>query len=277
MAKINSINVMMFLFTEATNSVQMRPQRNLSWLRKSMRKTSPIYIPDQEDVPCVSAYHTRTLPNQSTSLRLENNNNNDESMNAFENENNNQLKSQALYHEENERESLDDSFHSFNTTVYYDADSCHNSIPSQTAHISSIPSPVHPELRQEDILHVLSQSDPESSPSRPRQMGRRSDPIMPRIVAIDVSSGNESRITSAPPMGSRHNTTTTTPVCNNRNSERSIQNRPQLAIPTSHNIVSHHSVPSSLGTSRNASPVSLVSSTASSSITSATVDSQNQR
>lgn len=263
----------------------MRPQRNLSWLRKSMRKTSPIYIPDQEETPNFSSFLQPvsniastevTLPNQSTSLtpaetRLENY---DESMNAFENEN--QLK--ALRRDDDERESLtlDDSFHSFNTTVYYDADSCHNSIPSHTAHITSttalgsVPTPIHPELRQDDILNVLNQSDPDS-PSRPRQLGRRSDPIMPRIVAIDVSSSaNESR---------------PTPVSSNRGNERhvSIQNRPQLAIPTSSSVsqnaneTTSHSVPSSLGTSRNASPVSLVSSTASSSVTSAMVDSHNQR
>lgn len=273
----------------------MRPQRNLSWLRKSMRKTSPIYIPDQEDTRSFSSSiqpssvtndsleyltinHNVTVPNQSTSVTSETRENYDESMNAFENEN--QLKSQALHRDQDERESLNDSFNSFNTTVYYDADSCHNSIPSHTAHITStttlgsVPTPIHPELRQEDILNVLNQSDPDS-PSRPRQLGRRSDPIMPRIVAIDVSSGNESRITSAPPSAMRQ---TTTPVCS-RNNERhvSIQNRPQLAIPTSHITVTSHSVPSSLGTSRNASPVSLVSSTASSSITSATVDSHNQR
>lgn len=268
----------------------MRPQRNLSWLRKSMRKTSPIYIPDQEETQppsitsetfdCSASNRAVTVPNQSTSLTLTRENY-DESMDAFENEN--QLKTQALHydhHQSEERESLDDSFHSINTTVYYDADSCHNSIPSQTAHITSttslgsVPTPIHPELHQDDILNVLNQSDPDS-PSRPRQLGRRSDPIMPRIVSIDVSTANETRISSAPPTTMRQS------MAPGRSNERhvSIQNRPQLAIPTSSQNVTtiSSSVPSSLGTSRNASPVSLVSSTASSSITLATVDSHNQR
>lgn len=260
-----------------------------------MRKTSPIYIPDHEEVqpPSLTSetfdYSTsdRVVPTQSTSLAsCGTRENYDESTSAFENEN--PFKLQVLHrdHQSDERESLDDSFHSINTTVYYDADSCHNSIPSQTAHITSttslgsVPIPVHPELRQDDILNVLNQSDPDS-PSRPRQLGRRSDPLMPRIVAIDVSSGIETRIASAPPAMTTMRQAATAPVATRSNDRHvSIQNRPQLAIPTSstHNITTiSSSVPSSLGTSRNASPVSLVSSTASSSITLATVDSHNQR
>ncbi|XP_063696615.1 sodium-dependent transporter bedraggled [Culicoides brevitarsis] len=243
---------------EAAVQPNQRPQRNLSWLRKSMRKTSPIYIPDQENAPSHETFdYPLGVPNQSASLTAVEN----EQPAAEETASTSALTSENLLQRDAERESsLDDEFHSFNTTVYYDANSCHNSIPSQTAHITSttslgtqVPAPIHPELRQDDILSVLSCSDPDS-PSRPRQLGRRSDPIMPRIASINVAtSENASR--------------------NANERHVSIQNRPQLAIPATNS----HSVPSSLGTSRNASPISLVSSTASSSITLATVDSHNHR
>lgn len=161
-------------------------------------------------------------------------------------------------------ESTTDSFNSFNT-VYFDANAG-DSIPFLTVPLpppQSEPQPSsssaaimhhHPNemLRQEDIINVILNTSTESADDspRPRQHGRRSD-VRPRVVSIDVSSTPEIRRTSVRPV--------------------SAVARVQLEPPP------NGSEDSSIGGStRNASPVSLVSSVASSSVTSA-VGNNNQR
>lgn len=148
-------------------------------------------------------------------------------------------------------DSTTDSFSSFNT-VYFDASSCGANAAAQEQSPAEI-------LRQDDIINViLNTSSAESGTSRdesprPRQLGRRSE-TRPRVVSIDVSSTPE------------HNIRGTRPV-----SAPSQQARVHLELPRA------PSEDSSLGgSSRNASPVSLVSSGASSSAAS-TVENNNQR
>lgn len=213
----------------------MQPTRKLAWLRNSMRKTSPITMPDMQ-------HELSTEDN----LRQSTSNN-------------------CLLRNEMSRvdESFDSSSQSFNTVYYDDNDAGNDSL---STHIPELPqntstptamTTTSSELSEEDILNVINSSDPDS-PSRPRQLGRRSDP-RPRVTAIDVSSAESRHISYT----SQRTTTTSSPTTG-------VQMRPQLAPPSQY----IHSVPSSLGTSRNTSPVSIVSSTASSSNASAA---QSQR
>lgn len=184
----------------------------------------------------------------------------------------------------------DSTFESFNT-VYYDANEClpaqydddddystsqttaTNSIQTVQAHVTPSSSNLVPriELQHDDILNVILNSSTESGSSddvRPRQLGRRSDP-RPRVVSIDATTPQRQTISM---QGAVPYTPTT-------RSSGGNSSRQYLAPPTSQ----HQTPPpfqsenSSIQSSRNPSPVSLVSSTGSSSAASASAVDNNQR
>lgn len=238
--------------------VDLRPKRHMSWLRKSMRKTKPINIPDR-DVSPVSDGPIY----ENTDFFTSGESNSIVQSNSIENR-----------HQTTMASNEDLTFKSFNT-VYFDA--C-DTLPRDTVPLSTTvtmerASSSHVpriELRNDDILNVILNSSTESGSSddaRPRQMGRRSEP-RPRVVSIDATTPQRQTISM---QGAVPFTAPTT------RQSTSGGNRQYLAPP-----VSQHQTPppfqsenSSIQSSRNPSPVSLVSSTGSSSVASA-VD-NNQR
>lgn len=218
-----------------------KSKRHLSWLRNSMRKTKPIELPEQDLVPVPAAYTNDAFQyNESEPSTLQSTD-----------------------------ESTTDSYNSFNT-VYFDANSC-NTLPYLTVPLttpeeqdnqqrssSSSGAAIHQStemLEQDDIINViLNTSNADSSGTsvddspRPRQLGRRSE-SRPRVVSIDVSSTPEIRRTPLRPV----------------------------SVPSARVHLEPPSEDSSVGgSSRNPSPISVVSSGASSSAAS-TVENNNQR
>lgn len=214
-----------------------------------MRKTKPIELPEQDLVPVPAAYtndafqYNESEPNPPSSTT---------------------------------DESTTDSFNSFNT-VYFDANSQCNTLPYVTVPVSpeednqqnssvainhaSTSSSSADVLQQNDIINVILNTSNESNhgsgggggSNAPRQLGRRSE-SRPRIVSIDVSTPTHDALRRTPV----HHRPTSTPVP-----------RVHLEPP---------SEDSSIGNStRNPSPISVVSSIASSSATSTVNETNNQR
>lgn len=181
----------------------------------------------------------------------------------------------------------DSTFESFNTVYYdclppqHDTDTVIHSIQSHATPSSSFNQVPRIELQHDDILNVILNSSTESGSSddvRPRQMGRRSDP-RPRVVSIDATTPQRQTISmqgAVPFTPAVHGANGVNGTGNATGGGTSAGSRQYLAPPVTQNQTPppFQSENSSIQSSRNPSPVSLVSSTGSSSVASAVGNNQ---
>lgn len=225
----------------------MEPQRRSSWLRNSMRKTRPIILPDPEEPPTQlqqeSNFMTTTTALQSS------------------------IVDQLLMVD------LPESSQS------------HSPLPSPSAPPLSLGSnhsnhsPTHDTFPIEFFDSTANLIVEE----RPRQLGRRAE-VRPRLVAISAipietnTFGGTQMLTinhQERPHSAPVRITTTTAIPQSINTNTMTGQQASIILTQSNN--SDRSEPSSVGSSRNPSPVSIASSTGSSSIVSTNDNNSSSR
>lgn len=281
------------------------PRRQLSWIRNSMRKTCPIPLPEQEEEPSTSNVIRNTFPSSTTTRRERNSFHGN---NLFDTNPNGSINVATISSErkkdinmiisKNEIR-LNNDFESFNVVQFTNTSeniirpmrnsllstiisndlnqqstSTESSAVAVTAESNIMPSPASQQFAENnstpnvpsvnnsnnnnysfidvDILNTLLSNSTEpgnashTMENRPRQMGRRSE-FRPRLVAINTT---EQRLITS------HN-------------QRPNSAPARVALRQQRFMSSE---PSSVGSSRNPSPVSLISSSASSSSVTSVID-----
>ncbi|XP_070506389.1 sodium-dependent transporter bedraggled [Chironomus tepperi] len=194
-----------------------RSRSNLSWLRKSMKKLNPFQMPQEIESP-----PNNTIP-PSTSHDI--------------NPQTNAVPSEC------EKENQFENGNEFRVALNNENSPQVNDVTSENTNMPDLFNVV---LLEQQPQHGMNDG-------RPRQYGRRSNPVRISSLAADSLNHSAARIIAHHQQQERPNSA---PVVNRTPSQRNAH-RPRQSLPSEQ---------SSLASSRNSSPVSMVSSTGSSSI-----------